>query len=266
MTAPLASIVVAIVAATISLISLGAGFFTSRKLEEFKSQLAASQAAANRADEAQRLVARYRDPLLRTAYDFQSRLYNIHRPGGFRVGPDPEYFYANTLFVIAEFLGWLEIIRRDMQFLDMGAIDATSELNARIAKIQDCLASTSHTSDAYYLYRGQQRAIGELMIAPVESKMDRPGPRYETIGYAAFWAKMKDADYSRWFERLREQLPALPEKGSVRLIQVQHVLIDLIDMLDPNCKWHRSDRGRLQAPPDCRCLDCTPPELDPRPD
>jgi hypothetical protein len=75
--------------------------------------------------EADRVLASYRDPLLRSAYDLQSRIYNIYRTGGFRGGRDPEYFRLNTLFLIAELLGWLEIIRREVQFLDLSAVQAT---------------------------------------------------------------------------------------------------------------------------------------------
>jgi len=98
-------------------------------LEEAKDQLTRSREAATKADEAERLVAKYRDPLLRSAYDLQSRIYNIYRPGGhgFTGSTDPNYFRLNTLFLIAEYLSWLEIIRREMQFLDLGAVQATKE-------------------------------------------------------------------------------------------------------------------------------------------
>ena len=171
MTQEVVTLVVACISAAFSIFSLVAGYFVNRNFEQFKIRLAASQAATERAEDAQRLVAKYRDPLLRTAYDFQSCMYNLLRPGGFRGGSDPEYFRLNTLFVLAEFFGWLEIIRRDMQFLDIGAVHETKKLNVRIWKIQECFINmTPDYPDALHIYRGQQRAIGELMIAPVESK------------------------------------------------------------------------------------------------
>lgn len=74
-------------------------------LEGFKDELAKSRESATKAEEARRLVARYRDPLLRSAFDLQSRLYNVLQVRGFRGRRDPEYFRLNTLFVIAEFFG-----------------------------------------------------------------------------------------------------------------------------------------------------------------
>jgi hypothetical protein len=201
---------------------------------------------AERQAEAERLVARYRDPLLRTAFDLQSRLYNILRPNGFRGGQEPEYFEVNTLFVLADFLGWLEIIRRDMQFLDVGAVTATRELNKKIVHVQDCLSGTTTIKDPYYLYRGQQRAIGELMMVHLDSTDSMPGPRYETMGFAAFHTKLKtDGDFASWFERIRARLPSLPDTGSTRLFDLQHGLIDLIDTLDDQHLWITTNRDKL---------------------
>ncbi|MBS1695040.1 MAG: hypothetical protein JST91_22750 [Actinobacteria bacterium] len=61
---------------------------------------------------------------------------------------------------MADFLGWLEIIRRDMQFLDLGAVDQTRELNTRIAEIQRRLSSTTDMVDPYYLYRANSAPSG----------------------------------------------------------------------------------------------------------
>jgi hypothetical protein len=115
----------------------------SRELEELKDSLARKREEESKSEEAERLVARYRDPMLRAAYDLQGRLYNVLRPGGFRGGLNPEYFRLNTAFVIGQFFGWLEIIRLDLQFLDLGAIPATKELDQRLERVQDVFASTA---------------------------------------------------------------------------------------------------------------------------
>src|SRR3954447_7646364 len=115
----------------------------AKELETFKDALVDRREGIAKTEEAARLVARYRDPLLRSAFDFQSRIYNVYRRGGFRGGADPEYFRLNTLFVLAEFLGWLEIVRRELQFLDLGGEQTTRELGLRLQRVQDRLASTS---------------------------------------------------------------------------------------------------------------------------
>lgn len=54
-----------------------------KALEEVKDQLARGREAATKAEEAERLIAKYRDPLFRSAYDLQSRIYNVCRQDGF---------------------------------------------------------------------------------------------------------------------------------------------------------------------------------------
>lgn len=125
-------------------------------------------------------------PLLRSAYDLQSRIYNVCLRDGFTGSRDPEYFRLNTLSLFGEFLAWLEIIRREIQFLDVGAV---------------------------------QRAIGELMLVRTDGQA-AAGPRYECMGYAAFVAAHEDLAFAKWFtrigdaaerfERNRERLP-VPE-------------------------------------------------------
>lgn len=98
-------------------------------LEEARDQMTRGREAATKAEEAARVIAKYRDPLLQSAYDLQSRIYNVYRSGGFRGYRDPEYFRSNTMFLFGEFLAWLEIIRREIQFLDLGAVQATKDLS-----------------------------------------------------------------------------------------------------------------------------------------
>ena len=215
-----------------------------QELEEFKAALAKRAADESKASDALALVARYREPLLRAAYDLQSRLYNALRGPGIR-GVEADYIERSTLFVIADFLGWLEIIRRDMQFLDLGAERHTRELNARVASVQDLLASTTRLADPYYLYRSEQRAIGELMLAPIAGTSARPGPRYETIGYAEFCRRLGDPEFAAWFARLTRQMPLMSASRAPRLVEVQRALIDLIDQLDPEHVRYTDYRSKL---------------------
>jgi hypothetical protein len=216
-------------------------------LEKAKDQLIRGREAATKADEAARVVARYRDPLLRSAYDLQSRIYNVYRPGGFRGGRDPEYFRLNTLFLFAEFLGWLEIIRREVQFLDIGAVQETRNLSRMLQEVQDQMSTTSRLRDNVYLYRGHQRAIGELMLMPVEGHTTA-GPRYECMGYAAFVAALEDPAFAKWFTRLGDAVDRLRDderNRPERLVRVQHALIDLINLLDPDRDRFAHNRDRL---------------------
>jgi hypothetical protein len=221
-------------------------------LEEARDQLARGREVATKAEDAARVVARYRDPLLRSAYDLQSRIYNVYRPGGFRGARDPEYFRLNTLYLFAEFLAWLEIIRRDVQFLDLGAVEETRGLSRILAEVRDQMANTWPLRDDFYLYRGHQRAIGELMLAR-DDRQSAAGPRYEPMGYAAFVRNFEDPVFFNWFTRLGDAIDGVrlnEQNRPERLVRVQHALIGLIDQLDPHCERFGQDRNRLVlAPP-----------------
>jgi hypothetical protein len=216
-------------------------------LEEAKDQMTRGREAATKAEEAARVIAKYRDPLLSSAYDLQSRIYNVYRSGGFRGYRDPEYFRFNTMFLFGEFLAWLEIIRQEIQFLDLGAVQATKDLSHTLQKVQGQLATTSKLRDEFYLYRGHQRAIGELMLVRTDEQ-SAAGPRYECMGYAKFVAAQEDPAFAKWFTRLGDAIAQLRENKPERLVWVQHDLIDLIDLLDAEYDRFAQNRNRLPAP------------------
>jgi hypothetical protein len=251
------SLIIACISGGVSLAAVAVGEWSRRHyarklalqakdLEAFRDGLTRSRDADTKAQEAARLVAKYRDPLLRSAFDLQSRIYNIYRPGGFTLEKDPEYFRLNTLFLIAEFLGWLEVIRRELQFVDLGAVQATNDLGRRLARVQELLANTTEWHDGCYVYRGYQRAIGELMLTRVDN--DAPGGRrHECIGYAAFVAAHADPNFAKWFRRLGDAIEQLSAEKPARLVAVQHALIDLVDFLDPQLDRFHDCRSRIES-------------------
>jgi hypothetical protein len=74
---------------------------------------------------AEQVLTRYREPLAAAAFDLQSRLYNILRLDFFeKFGNDierSEDAVETTLLRLAQYFGWTEILRRDIQFLSRGA-------------------------------------------------------------------------------------------------------------------------------------------------
>jgi hypothetical protein len=76
-------------------------------------------------------------------------------------------------------------------------------------------------------------------------------PRYQCMGYAAFVASQSDPDFARWFTRLGEAIDKLRQGADdrpKRLVMVQHALIDLIDLLDPDHERFEKDRERIASP------------------
>ena len=116
-----------------------------RDLETLKDDLQSRREQRVAAASAEQVLARYRDPLLHAAYDLQSRCWNIVEQGFLthylRNGSPRERDYAieNTVFLFAQYLGWTELIRQEVQFLDLGKDDKTRALRTRQDEIYSIL-------------------------------------------------------------------------------------------------------------------------------
>ena len=200
--------------------------------------------AATRLD----LMSRYKDSILWTAFDLQSRIWNIltgyeiakqnPRAGLLRAFLDEgtsesaKYVRFSTAYVFAEYMGCTEAFRRDVQFLDLGQSDRNKQTMLLIHNISETM-STSGFRGPFMIFRSDQRGIGELMISP-DSK---PGER-RCLGYAEFCRKIReDKEFSEWLQPLVDQVDLAAGdagKNPERLITLQHQLVALIEFLDPD--------------------------------
>jgi hypothetical protein len=194
------------------------------------------------------LMSRYKDSILWTAFDLQSRIWNIlngyeiakvHPHAGLLrafldEGTDEQvkYVRSSTAYVFAEYLGCTEAFRRDVQFLDLGRSDRNKHTMLLISNISETM-STSSFRGPFMIFRSDQRGIGELMISP-DSK---PGER-RCLGYAEFCRKItQDEEFAEWMQPLLDHVDdAARDAGANpgRLTTLQHQLVELIEFLDPN--------------------------------
>lgn len=213
------------------------GYWTQRRLRRMEQR---------------NLMNSYGASLAWAAYDLQSRLYNILYGHETDLSPGPgrgfmtafhlqgspeerEYVRCSTVFVIAEYLGWVEILRRDIQFLDLGQSRNNQRAMTIISSISKVLNRTSATDNVLRLWRAEQRAVGELMVHPEAE----PGRR-RCLGYAEFCEKLNGDDaFRRWFAPLLADIDRLAEdtaRAVPRLTELQRGLIALIDVLDPKAE------------------------------
>ncbi len=201
--------------------------------------------AEERRTEFDAIVARYRGPLLHAAFDLQSRLWNILCRGFVQTfhanGTDRQkkYVVDNTLFVIGQYFCWIEIIRREVQFLDIG--DETTDLSKLRNRIY-YLWQTSNLPRPFMVWAGEQRAIGESMILERQT-----GP--DCMGYAAFMSALQAGDIPL-LDHLRrdiELLAADPEHGRSRLEVIQGELVQLLELLDPDYCFFPAEERTLAA-------------------
>lgn len=197
------------------------------------------------------LLARYRDPLLGAAFDLQSRLYNIVRRDfleDYLGSEDPAaraYARDSTLWLVGQYLGWTEILRHEVQFLDLGEASANRRLQARLQRVMQAFATDDEElGSVFRLFRAEQRAIGELMVCPA----DKSG-RVTCLGYADFTVRCRTEPLLPWFARLDADLTRIAEMpyDCPRLVRLQRALVDLVDLLDPErVRYPDADvRGKL---------------------
>jgi hypothetical protein len=238
-----AEIAVGVGSAVVSVVgAVAAGLMTTwsaQRTKRFENLIAAQQKAQSKAEQAEAILSRYREPLLNSAQNLHSRLYTIVEHNALdrylHCGdPDLERYARDyTVYLFAEYLCWAEIVRRDLRFLDLGSEDSNREL-VRLLEVNQLAISSEALPKPLRLFRGQQRAIGELMMTPT----DDPGPaRYESLGYVKFCEQLdNDPMFAEWFRRLRDDLDQVADAqhaDRAGLIALQHSLVDLIEFADP---------------------------------
>ncbi|KAG2446795.1 hypothetical protein HYH02_008355 [Chlamydomonas schloesseri] len=110
-----ATVFSAIIAITSVSINLYGGLITEKRRAELAREVERERQALAAAEEERSVVARYRGPLLEATADLEARIYHIATLSGeWRSGEvvcEEEVVY--TLFTLAQWLGFLEVIRRE---------------------------------------------------------------------------------------------------------------------------------------------------------
>jgi len=201
---------------------------------------------AERLEVAEQLAVRFREPLLQAVFNLETRIYNIVELGFFArfLAPDSteeerEYAVLNTLYVVGQYFCWLEILRRESQFVEPRNDQRNREVVRALEAVRDAFTDSITIDErCFRLFRGEQRALGEVMLVPTLDP--HPGaPRCECMGYAAFVRALEDPQTARWFRRLRADIEVLARdvrSHDVRLRLIQHRLMDILDTIDPEAR------------------------------
>lgn len=248
-------LVLALISAGVALLSVVLSVWSARSTAKLQNEFEQRRRQATKEELVEQVMSRYREPLLRAAFDLQSRIYNIVEQAFLvrylqRGSPtEQEYACRNTMFVLAEYLGWVEILRRGVQFLDLGDVRRNRQLVERLEAIGTILSTDRQFPGAMFqMFRGEQRAVGELMMD--RSQVGEQGTVRQCIGFAAFTDRLEqDSRFARWFAHLEQdiqRLAASPASEQERLVALQHALMDLIDFLDdPPARFPQEQRARL---------------------
>ena len=88
---------------------------------------------AKQLSESEKLVAKYRDPLLLASMDLQSRLYNILEQDFLFYYDDAsrrDFVTLYTAFLVGQYFSWTYVLRRQVQFLRFRQIKITRNSHA----------------------------------------------------------------------------------------------------------------------------------------
>lgn len=250
---------------------------------------------AKRDSDARKLLSKYQDPLLLAAKDLQSRLHNLLEGRvleNYKAPKEPEEeeeeqrvqrvrdFQAvralvakYTLFLIGQYFSWTYILRRQAQFLRFST-DQSS--NAKLIRLLDDIqwvfSDSQHEEydkdeKLFSLWRGQQMAIGEIMTITSEDQ----DKQQVCMGYAEFSKRFQDeyeaSNFKDWFAPILKDIDALGNEWvssdgkhrqpAPRLHRLQHLLIDLMNLLDRQGLSSQSHKlQRVKAARFCICGPC----------
>ncbi len=217
----------------------------SRRLEHV---LEAQRRRETKAEQTEELISRYREPLLLAANSLQSRLHNgvngayLHE--FLYCGDEEEERYARhfTVYTLAEYFCWVEIIKRELRFLDLGDEARTRTFNAHLERISGIFGSSAYEHAHFRVFRGRQHAIGQLMTVSGANGT-------EVMAYPEFDRRLyADEEFARWFRQLLKDVDAFLTHdwiGNMRQVDAQWALIDLIDFLDPGKVRLTDNRAKL---------------------
>ncbi len=175
-------------------------FLFARSLEKWKSK-----------QQLRQVYLKLRDPLLLATLELINRIVEIAFESSVNFlekslleakpqrmianSADDEYFqrykFVSTLYRLCGWLGWVELYRQEVAFLDSGHQRTNKDFEWHVEAMRSCLAD-GHLNDAEdwlewtdsLIFREEQRAIGESMI-------DRLKP--SVIGYGSFYDKFLSA-------------------------------------------------------------------------
>jgi hypothetical protein len=211
-----AAIIIAIIALVGSILSAAATVFLPPLLQS--------------RSEASKTLASYREPLLAAAYELQARLHNIlcnEFVEKYLVGDKADKQDAalqSTLYVFAQFFGWREAIRRDVQLLRFATEEETREVARLLRDITETFLSEDY-GPQFMIWRVEQRGFGEAMIVTADSRLG-------CLGYASF---IEHADrLEQWLTPIERDLRSIGDDGRRRLTRLQNLLLELVTKLDEN--------------------------------
>ncbi len=178
--------------------------------------------------EREKLLSQVRAPAIRAVSDLQGRIYSILKNDSYaylKSIKNEDYYITSTAFLLAAMFAWNEILRQKVGALDYAEL---------VRKLGDVTRSFSRGQRGFQIFYLEQREIGERML------MASTNTEQLSVSYTGFLETLKSQKAPACYKELAHKAQYLlenPLKEMVRLIMIQHALIDLIDFIDPHSRW-----------------------------
>jgi hypothetical protein len=225
-------------------------------------------------------VSKYRDVLLRSSEHLQSHLRHlcsgdvptkVHHPSLTGSTAIDSYAYCILIYRIGQLFCYSFLLQNDIQTIYYTPTPDDRRIMDILYAIQRTLEDSLQLDKRempFQIFRGFQESIGELMTVGDGEKGTR-----RCIGYPAFWKAWtapEKNEFRPWFSQIEEGLRLLSTqrlKGKAesqwgfRVMQVQHLLIELANALDPtNSRIYAHSRLRFEPTTTpvlpCICTHC----------
>jgi hypothetical protein len=222
------ALVVSAIAAATALASAAFARRAQLDVAEREAQWNRESKEEERRSEAKQVLDRYRGPLMDAAWQLGNRIDNI-RNGGFLGYLTPgsgreQDAKLTTLFRFAQYFGWRELVRVEVQLLRFENENDTRLVSGFLNDVAWIFSTHQLDRGRAMLWADEQRGIGELMAS------DRPGAS-GVQGHAAFHTDYEEV-FASWMERLAEDVLSPAAKESDRLRLLQWALFGLVRRLD----------------------------------
>jgi hypothetical protein len=244
------ALVVAVISGVIALVS--AGFSWRAQLAVTDRQALRDQEARDdeRRSRAKVVLDSNRGPLVEAAWDLGDRINHIRNRGFLDVQVDGRDQDATltTLFRLAQYLGWREVVRRQVQLLRFEDEGDTRLVAGFLADVMRVLSHNRIDGGGAMLFSDELRGIGELMIS------ERADGAVCVRGYATFRRDYHEM-FAPWMERFADELLTSREMvGCDRLRLLHWALLGVLLLLDEehayrDSVWTESAAAEIRASP-----------------
>lgn len=225
------AVIAAVVAVATAIFTTASTSRQGRKLEKLRFEFEAAARKEDRTLAAREVLDRYRRPLLASAVQLARRIENIRRRSFLAyLGADEhraEVALKSVQYRFAAYLGWRELLSRELTYLDFEDSGQTKEVLGLLDDVRTRLSSSRFDimdgRPRLMLWTEEQSAIGGLML--------RKDGGSGVIGFESFFTQYEKS-FSLWLGPFEQELRSADIFGSTRLQEVASSLDALIRRLD----------------------------------